>query len=355
MYAPYNAEMYYMKAPASAAGPASGSVSVPTETGTVAPRVRKPYHSSRKRQPWTEDEHARFVEAVNMYKRDWKKIEEHVETKDVLQIRSHAQKYFGKVEKNGTGEYVPPARPKRKASHPYPRRTPSEGGSAAPSPSIGSHMASPFLSPILSPGGVSPAVQRQVEWEQPSNSDAAHTRQQMESLRMQCAHYQHVNHAAPVPVNMAPSPATPGTYMTTVQPAPQASAPQPPYWTGAPPYQHNYPYPHQYTHQYVPQYAHPYAYPHGHQYVHQHAHQHGHCHTDYYRPNYHQTTQTYTPYPQYDEAATRRAYRRQQLQLLRRRNEELLKMERLEGETSSDMEEMNTGSSITKESSDTDC
>jgi hypothetical protein len=40
----------------------------------------------------------------------------------VLQIRSHAQKYFLKVQKNGTSEHVPPPRPKRKAAHPYPQK-----------------------------------------------------------------------------------------------------------------------------------------------------------------------------------------------------------------------------------------
>ena len=35
------------------------------------------------------------------------------------QIRSHAQKYFLKVQKNGTGEHLPPPRPKRKTAHPY--------------------------------------------------------------------------------------------------------------------------------------------------------------------------------------------------------------------------------------------
>uniref|UniRef100_A0A8R7QPX3 MYB-related protein n=2 Tax=Triticinae TaxID=1648030 RepID=A0A8R7QPX3_TRIUA len=37
-------------------------------------------------------------------------------------IRSHAQKYFLKVQKNGTSEHVPPPRPKRKAAHPYPQK-----------------------------------------------------------------------------------------------------------------------------------------------------------------------------------------------------------------------------------------
>ncbi|CAA3012466.1 Hypothetical predicted protein [Olea europaea subsp. europaea] len=50
------------------------------------------------------------------------------------QIRSHAQKYFLKVQKNGTIEHVPPPRPKRKAAHPYLLKAPKNVLSQATGP-----------------------------------------------------------------------------------------------------------------------------------------------------------------------------------------------------------------------------
>lgn len=51
----------------------------------------------------------------------------HSLTMSFLQIRSHAQKYFLKVQKSGTVAHVPPPRPKRKASHPYPQKASKNG------------------------------------------------------------------------------------------------------------------------------------------------------------------------------------------------------------------------------------
>ncbi|XP_031477446.1 protein REVEILLE 6-like [Nymphaea colorata] len=104
--------------------PGLGSLTTTTTTSSEDSnkKIRKPYTITKSRESWTEQEHDKFLEALQLFDRDWKKIEAFVGSKTVIQIRSHAQKYFLKVQKNGTSEHVPPPRPKRKAAHPYPQK-----------------------------------------------------------------------------------------------------------------------------------------------------------------------------------------------------------------------------------------
>ncbi|XP_047326142.1 protein REVEILLE 6-like [Impatiens glandulifera] len=108
-------------------------------------KVRKPYTISKSRESWTEPEHDKFLEALQLFDRDWKKIEAFVGSKTVIQIRSHAQKYFMKVQKSGTPEHLPPPRPKRKAAHPYPQKASKNAPPPLPllSPGEGSFQALP--------------------------------------------------------------------------------------------------------------------------------------------------------------------------------------------------------------------
>ena len=146
---------------AGASGASSGGGAVPdgktplgstgtSDAGGSAPgarvaKVRKPYTITKQRERWTDEEHERFLAALKLHGRAWRKIEEHIGTKSAVQIRSHAQKFFSKLQRetqrvkregaeagaegaetNANAVHIPPARPKRKPNHPYPRKAPEK-------------------------------------------------------------------------------------------------------------------------------------------------------------------------------------------------------------------------------------
>ena len=47
------------------------------------------------------DEHFRFIEALQLYGKEWTRVQIHVGTRSSTQARSHAQKFFVKLEKKG--------------------------------------------------------------------------------------------------------------------------------------------------------------------------------------------------------------------------------------------------------------
>eukprot|EP00829_Urostomides_striatus_P016701 TRINITY_DN557_c0_g1_i2.p1 TRINITY_DN557_c0_g1~~TRINITY_DN557_c0_g1_i2.p1 ORF type:complete len:187 (+),score=74.92 TRINITY_DN557_c0_g1_i2:69-629(+) len=46
---------------------------------------------------WTEEEHQRFLDAMEMFGNIWKKVENYIGTRSTAQIRSHAQKHFRRL------------------------------------------------------------------------------------------------------------------------------------------------------------------------------------------------------------------------------------------------------------------
>ena len=48
---------------------------------------------------WTKEEHQKFIEGLKKFGKNWKQVEEHVGTRNGAQIRSHAQKFFNRLER----------------------------------------------------------------------------------------------------------------------------------------------------------------------------------------------------------------------------------------------------------------
>lgn len=49
---------------------------------------------------WTQEEHDKFLEGLKLFGKDWRQIEEFIGSRTCAQIRSHAQKYFNKKNRD---------------------------------------------------------------------------------------------------------------------------------------------------------------------------------------------------------------------------------------------------------------
>ncbi|KAF8663059.1 hypothetical protein HU200_055653 [Digitaria exilis] len=95
------------------------------EGGDEAPgkKARKPYTITKPREKWSADEHGRFLDALLMFGRDWKKIEEHVLTKTTVQVTTTTNRSLKSLTsppltrslnlKGGLVAGLPPAYPRR--------------------------------------------------------------------------------------------------------------------------------------------------------------------------------------------------------------------------------------------------
>jgi len=103
-------------------------------------KSRKSYVSTKQREVWSAEEHERFIEAVEKFGRKWKSVAEYVSTRTPVQIRSHAQKYYNKLSREGYQADIPPPRKKKKVgeSSGAAERQPKQGQQGLAPPRDGS-------------------------------------------------------------------------------------------------------------------------------------------------------------------------------------------------------------------------
>ena len=56
--------------------------------------------SNEKTGRWTDEEHTRFLHGLELFGKKWTKVADVVGSRTTVQVRSHAQKYFQKLEKD---------------------------------------------------------------------------------------------------------------------------------------------------------------------------------------------------------------------------------------------------------------
>jgi SHAQKYF class myb-like DNA-binding protein len=79
------------------------------------PSEDSPERGRKRPTAWSPEEEQRFLEALELYGRDWRRAAAHVGTRSASNFRSHAQKYFIKLYKEGRP--VPPKVAETGAGH----------------------------------------------------------------------------------------------------------------------------------------------------------------------------------------------------------------------------------------------
>ena len=68
--------------------------------GRMDGEVEEQASSSEKTGRWTDEEHTRFLHGLELFGKKWTKVADVVGSRTTVQVRSHAQKYFQKLEKD---------------------------------------------------------------------------------------------------------------------------------------------------------------------------------------------------------------------------------------------------------------
>jgi SHAQKYF class myb-like DNA-binding protein len=75
------------------------TTSTTSNSSTNASKEANSKFSSKSSGRWTKEEHQKFVEGLRKFGKNWKQVEEYVGTRNGAQIRSHAQKFFNRLER----------------------------------------------------------------------------------------------------------------------------------------------------------------------------------------------------------------------------------------------------------------
>ena len=74
--------------------------------GSKKPRKKIPVKEGATAGRWSAAEHAAFLHGLALYGREWKRVAADIPTRSASQVRSHAQKYFAKLQKEREEEWI---------------------------------------------------------------------------------------------------------------------------------------------------------------------------------------------------------------------------------------------------------